>query len=106
MRNEIMERIMEEGEDFPNHPLRAREVKTVKFDASTQTDVDSAKSCKVVSLTCWMALLSFLGVIMQILFQTIDKLSSNQNFWKSADKLISLFENRTINMTCNPPNPP
>ena len=56
------------------------------------------KPCRLVTLSCWLALLTFLIVVMQYVTSLLNDIVANEKFWQMSQTLISLYE-RKINVT-------
>ena len=50
------------------------------------------KSCRALSLSCWVALLTFLILVFQNIFTLLKELSANERFWETANQYMSMME--------------
>ena len=58
------------------------------------------KSCKTVTLTCWLALLTCVVLLCQNMLSMLSDLSNNEQFWHSTQQFIALFEKMNVTMLC------
>ena len=57
------------------------------------------KSCRAITLSAWLALLSFTLLLVHAILAWIKEITSKEEFWSSADKM---FQNYNYNFSvCN-----
>lgn len=52
------------------------------------------RPCRLVTLSCWFALLTFLIVIMQYITTLINDIVANEKFWQLSQNIIALYHNK------------
>lgn len=75
-------------------PNTYREVSNVVQDSLDVNDPHSKpdpKSCRMVTLSCWLAFLTFSVVIVQSAISLIKDLTRNEDFWQSAKHFMQLY---------------
>ena len=60
----------------------------------------SKKSCRAVTLSCWLALLTFIIVLAQTIVSMIKELSANNEFWDNAKELLSIYKSMNFTSHC------
>ena len=73
----------------------------------TETNIESGevdginsepkKSCRAVSLSAWLAFLSFTLLVTHTFLAWIKEMSTKEEFWKSAKKMIQAFKQDACN---------
>lgn len=50
------------------------------------------RSCRAITLTCWLAFLSFAVIIIHSILAAFKDLATKEEFWQSTNRMIASFE--------------
>ena len=54
--------------------------------------VQNKKSCRTITLTCWITTLTALIILLDYILSWIRDMSDKDDFWKHAKKLIEIWK--------------
>lgn len=61
-------------------------------ETHTNSQGKRVRSCRAITLTCWLAFLSFAVIIINNVLAAFRDLATKEEFWQSTNRMIESFE--------------